>query len=830
MDELLKDFLTESVEQLDAIGAQLVRFEQDPSDTRIVANIFRLVHAIKGTCGFLNLPRLERVAHAAETLIDRLREGAPPNGDVVTLVLATVDRIKMILVELAEGRCEPLGDDDRLIAELETAAAFNGATLMALAPVIPGEYAGSFGPGPTPPERRIDTVRISVKSLDRLTSLVSELVLTRNQLIDVARAVEADAIRAPLRRLSRVAADLQSGVLAARMLPVERLFANLHRLARDLCADLGKKAELILQGGGTELDRQLIETVRDSLTQMIRNAIDHGIEPPDERRRLGKPETGVIRISAGHKAGLVSIDVDDDGRGLDLASVRERAFALGFGSREHLSTISEDELCRFVFAPGFTTANRVSPISGRGVGLDLVRVNIEEKGGSVSMLSRSGQGATVSLRIPLALAIIPAFVLRSGGECFALPQHSVEEIVELEPGDEDLLASVQGAMVLNAAEGVAPAGYLHTLLRMAPAADSASGRRLALKMRTGVHGFAILIDEILDVRQIVLKPLPTPLRHLPMFSAAAILGDGAIILVLDPSGLAGALGLPKSCASWTAGTSEPKSSPDPTHVVIFRAGGPALRALPVSAVARILALAPGQIEFEDAARVVRVDGRPLPVVRMDLDRSVGARKPNETALILQKGDDRLALIIDEVVDVVEEELKVDFLGAGRGALGVASLRGEATEILDPCYFFDQCRDGPLRAATGSDRDRILLVEPAAFFRDLIAAALARSGYAVCAVTGPDEALDALGGGRSFAAVLADIDLAGARQGEFARQIHAAVADESPVTIALAPHGGPSIQASARKAGLSCAVGKFDRSAMISALRVALAPRAKEIAA
>jgi len=827
MDELLKDFLTESAEQVEAIGAQLVRFEQDPSDARIIANIFRLVHALKGTCGFLNLPRMERIAHRAEALIDHLRDGATPDGDIVALVLAAVDRIKLILAALAEGRGEPSGDDGPLIADLQRAAERAREVKSSQAPAVSSD-AVNFGPGPTPPERRIDTVRISVKTLERLTSLVSELVLTRNQLIEVARASAAEKMLTPLQRLSAVTADLQAGVFAARMLPVERLFGNFHRLVRDLSTDLGKKAELVLRGGGAELDRQLIEAVRDPLMHLIRNAVDHGIEPPEERLRLGKPEAGLIQVTASHKAGIVSIEVADDGRGLDVDSIRARALALGLGTREELAARPEAEVLPFVFAPGFTTAAHMSRISGRGVGLDIVRANLEGIGGSVSLMSRSGRGATIVLRIPLTLAILPAFIVTAGGERFALPQHSVEEILELDTGAESALTSVQGAAVLNIAEGPLPVTRLSELTRsrtQPPRPGPAQG--LVLKMRTRAQGFALIVDDIVDLQEIVLKPLPAPLQPLNLFSAGAILGDGSVVLVLDGAGISAALGLPKSNAPRIAAPAEPKAAPVRTKVVIFRSGGPGLRALPVSAVAKILPLSPDRVEIVDGACVVRNEGRLIALVRRDRSRVTDLQK-SPTALVLQLGEERVGVVADEIVDVAEEEIRIELAGQSCGVAGVAVLRGEPTEILDPACFFEPRVRVARRAATAR-APCVLIVEPAGFFRQMIADALARAGFEIIAVgdrAGARAAIER----RMFAAALIDLDLAAARQGEFARETRALAANGAFMLIGLAAHAGPASQARARRAGLSGAVGKFDRARLISTLRSAGADEILEIAA
>jgi two-component system chemotaxis sensor kinase CheA len=818
MDELLKDFLSESSEQLEAIDSQLVRFEREPSDARIVANILRLVHVIKSACGFLNLQRLERVAYSAETLIIRLRDGATPSADTVALMLATIDRIKFILRAVSEGRGEPPGDDDRLIAEIESAGEARSEAPEALASPAGYVSEGVLGSGATPTERRANSVRVSLDALERLTSLVSELVLTRNQLVAAAGSADSDRLRTPLRRLSTVTADLRSGLQAARMLPIARLFANLQRLVRGLSAETGKKVVLTLRGGETEVDRHLIEAVRNPLTQIIRNAVAHAIEPLEERRRMGKPEVGVIEVSARREAGIVSIDVADDGRGLDFDAIRQRCFASGLGSRDELAALSETDLCRFLLAPRFGAARLLGGASRRNPGLETVRANLEQIGGSASLTNRPGCGATVNLRIPLATAVVPAFILRAKDERFAAPQRLVEEIIKLDAGDEGVLIDVRGTLALVTAEGILPAGHLGVLIG-SPMQTPVAGAnpRVALKMRAGQRHFALIVDEMIDVQEIVPEPLPTPLRQIPTFSAAAVLGDGSVVLVLDPCGLASALGLPDISATRVPARPHIEPGASSTAFVAFRSGGPALPALPVAAVAKTLQLGPAQIEIADGGHIIHDDYLRIPLV------DTAGRSIAEPCTRLRQGDDSLGLIVDEIVDVVDEDLKADSRPA---ATGGAILRGDAIEIFDPVLVFDRQkiprRLGPAAAGVG-----VLILEPATFFQRMIAGALDRNGYQAHAVGDLASALTALEAGRC-AVALVDVQLAIAHQEEIARHFHDALVGRPPILIGLASHGGPTVRARARKLGLSTAVGKFDRASMLAALRDAI--RETEIAA
>jgi len=820
MDELLKDFLTESSEQLGAIDSQLVRFEREPSDARIVANIFRLVHVIKSACGFLNLQRLEKVAHSAEILLTRLRDGASPNAETVALMLATIDRIKFILRAVAEGRGEPSGEDDQLIAEIERAGEPRQDPSQSEVPHAASVLEAVLGSGTAPTERRADSVRVKLDSLQRLTSLVSELVLTRNQLVAVADAASSDGLRAPLRRLSTVAADLQSGLQAARMLPIARLFASLHRLVRGLSTEMGKKVELTLRGGETEIDRHLIETIRDPLAHIIRNAVAHGIESPEERRRLGKPEVGVIDVSARCDAGIVSIDVADDGRGLDFSAIRERSFALGLGSREEAAALDETELCRIVFTLGSSAARRLGGVFRRSPGLDLVRANLEQIGGSASLTNRPGLGATINLQIPLATAIVPAFILRAGDERFALPQRFVEEIVNLDTCDDGVLIDVPGRLALVAAEGIVPAGHLHVLMGSPTRSqDFGADPRIALKMRAGLEGFALVVDEI-EVQEIALEPLPTPLQQIPTFSAAAVLGDGSVVLVLDPSGLASALGLPKSGAPRPTPAPGIKHRPSSTNFVVFRSDGPTLRALPVTAVARILQLGPAQLESADGEFLIRDDGRGIPLIDIEGRSFAGQSARVLTALLLERGDDSLGLIVDEIVDVVEEELNIEFPGSPCG-LGGTVLRGETIEILDPLTLFDRQKNIRELVSAKAEGAAVLVLEPAAFFQKMIAAVLGRNGYQPRAVGDLATALAGLGQEPCYAVALVDVELALAYQEEIARCFHDSAVGQAPILIGLASHGGPTVRAKVQNAGLSTVLGKFDRASMLVALRDAL---------
>ena len=531
MDELLNDFLAETSEHLEAASSQLVQFEIDPSNSAIVASIFRLVHTIKGTCGFLGLTRLEALTHAAEAIVSHLRDGNRATPEMVTLILAAVDRVKLILAELEAHAVEPHGDDSDLILALEmhlpiSEADESGEAEPLFRPSIPAL------PAPTPIEtvnekgerqKRTETIRVDVTALERIMVLVSELVLTRNQLLELNRKRDDEAVKAPMQRLSTLTSDLQDSVMRARMQPLSRLFARLPRLIRELASETKKKLVLAMDGGATELDRQLIEVVRDPLTHILRNAADHGIEAPAARLAAGKPEAGTIRIAASHEAGYISISIADDGRGLALDRIKDKALARGLATATELEDMAPETVYRFIFLPEFSTAAAVTSISGRGIGLDVVRDNIETIGGSITVTSTQGKGTSFNLKIPLTLAIAPALIIDAGAHRFALPQQSVIEAIGFGESSPHKVERVQGGMVLRLREKVLPLVDLRDVFKLAHGPLDIEAAKLAVIMRFGAHSFGIIVDAVADVQEIVVKPLGASLTHLFMFSGHTIL-------------------------------------------------------------------------------------------------------------------------------------------------------------------------------------------------------------------------------------------------------------------------------------------------------------------
>jgi two-component system chemotaxis sensor kinase CheA len=831
MDELLKDFLVETGEHIEAVTTQLVRFERDPGDTRIIGNIYRLVHSIKGTCGFLDLPRLEAIAHAAETLIGRLRDGAPPTQEAVTLVLRAVDRIKQIVAGIEASAAEPQGDDSALIAELVSRA--SGVRLRQ-----PDNEVWD-GPEPDPlaeqtappvvnlPERRTETVRVSVGTLERLMALVSELVLARNQIVDRARLFAGEAMEQPIQRLSSVTTDLQHGVMKARMQPVGRLFASLPRVVRDLAAELGKKIDVSTSGGDTELDRQLIALVRDPLTHMIRNACGHGIETPEQRRAAGKNETGHISVRAYHDAGHIVIDVSDDGRGIDVEAIRVKAVAKGLAREAEVACLSDADVCRYIFAPGFSTAKAVTSLSGRGIGMDVVRENIEAIGGSVGLNTAPGVGTTFMLKIPITLAIAPALIVASAGDRFAMPQDGVVEVYEIGEGGTRV-ETIQGAQVAVCSRGVFAAGDLRDILRIGAPGEAREPATHIVVLRIGGSLFGVLVEQILEVIDIVVKPLPAKLARIGMFSGNTILGDGSIMLILDAAGLARALGVAKVETFRVA--SAPQAASDPNApIVLFRIGEGAVKALPISLVARIDSVRRDDIETVDGGPLARLAGALTPLIldpRQGWPEVVPGRpKPFKPVLVIGEGREVAGLVVDEIIDIVDDTLDVSIGGRREGVLGSASLRGEAVEVPDVAWLMERARPAATRRSGAGAP--ILIADPSPFFRDLLRAILTAAGFETATTETVAAANDMLERG-AFAALLLDAQMPEA--GALVSRLRDTERFAALPILALAPHATQAARRRGAELGADRVIGKFDRAGLVEAV-AALAPdRREEIAA
>ncbi|MCH9844750.1 MAG: chemotaxis protein CheW [Alphaproteobacteria bacterium] len=1035
MDDLLSEFLAETQESMEELDTELVKFEQNPHDEETLSKIFRIVHTIKGTCGFLNLPRLERISHAAETLLGQFRSGKlEVSGNLITLVLQSLDRIKMILDELAQTEQEPEGDDQDLITELNDAAA-NKAKVVAPAvaqsesapivesapiPQTPQESAPIAQPeaevsleaifdapqpqetvAPQPaapaqaqdapeeidntaqpdidvahdPEAQVGTIpsfaeqitsaaevlvndevqqnlpaaktgapaktggnnvgdhagehkgggaqnsiRVSVDLLENLMTMVSELVLTRNQLLQLLRNRQDTSFSGPLQRLNIITSELQEGVMKTRMQPIGNAWNKLPRLIRDLNHELGKNINLKMIGAETELDRQVLEIIKDPLLHMIRNSADHGVETPEVRALAHKSEQGNINLQAYHEGGHIIIKIADDGAGIDPNRIRQKLIKNHIVSENEANALSDAQLNAYIFHPGFSTADKVSSVSGRGVGMDVVKTNIDKIGGTIELHSLLGRGTTFTIKIPLTLAIVQALIVKCGIERFAIPQISVMELVNVSDMSEHKIELIQRTPVLRLRNRLLPLLPLRKVLGVKPSERHSKTdiHRIALELvnqealrgfvknqesefeetsriderlislnddeleldhetfhddtidsdsdivaeseaqplvtkkyerlntehavderyirqthnrkeeetrrsiatlgdanlseieakltlgekrqvgrylqimhsiggtmnnyivvtKVGNNYFGIIVEQVNDTEEIVVKPTGRIIRDIPYFSGNTILGDGSVIMIIDPNGVGRVVG--DIHMGGTAGDEDEQDSELQDHskmtLLLFQSGEGVKKAVPLGVVARLEEIDMRGVEYPNNQPAVQYRGKLMPIVTLDNESvPTDGKFP---VLVFSDDTHSMGLIVQEINDIVEERLEVQMTTESPGIVGSTIIRGEATDIIDPEFYwkaaFTEQLGHDLYMNSVSRRvtqiHKVLLIDANDVYRDLVVPYLSASGHRVTTVNSVQEANELQQRQVSFDAIIADIDSFGEEIFSFASQL------------------------------------------------------------
>jgi two-component system chemotaxis sensor kinase CheA len=894
MDDLLSEFLTETSESLSTLDVELVKLEQNPNDPDILSNIFRLVHTIKGTCGFLGLPRLEAVAHAGENVLGKIRDGElVVTPDAVTLVLESIDTIKYLLGELEQNEAEPDGNDADLIGRLnhfaDTGQIPGGAPAAAAAPAaeeadeevpmtddeklqaafdaaeydpdfeVPDEPAAAAEPEPEAPAKpaappaaaksqevapakkaaekpkaeapraeakessvAAQTIRVNVELLENLMTLVSELVLTRNQLLQMVRGKDDSEFTVPLQRLSHITTDLQEGVMKTRMQPIGNAWAKLPRIVRDLALEMNKKIDLQMIGADTELDRQVLELIKDPLTHMVRNSADHGLEDIPGRREAGKPETGTVTLNAYHEGGHIIIEISDDGRGLNIERIKAKAIANGLATESDLDGMADSQIHQFIFKAGFSTAEKVTSVSGRGVGMDVVRTNIEKIGGTVELKSVEGRGSTFIIKIPLTLAIVSALIVESGGERFAIPQISVLELVRASSNSDHSIERIHDTPVLRLRNRLLPLVTLKKILGLdttQESDDAVDEEAFIVVAQVGTYSFGIIVDRVFDTEEIVVKPVAPILRDLSLFSGNTILGDGSVIMILDPNGIATRTGeITVGGSQGVEGKAKADASDrETTSMLVFRAGGSEVRAVPLALVARLEEIDVENIEHSNGRPLVQYRGKLMPLVFIDGSYQMKAEGRQPT-LVFQDRERTMGLVVDEIVDIVDDVLNVELTADQDGLVGSAVIDGKATDLIDAGYYLELAfSDWFGTEDNGGEKKRVLLIDDSPFFRNLLTPMLSVAGFNVTAVENAEQAMDLKNRGVLFDAIISDIEMPGMNGFEFAEALQDdAEWGEIPI-IALSSHTKEEDFERGRQVGFSDYVAKFDRDALVSTL-------------
>jgi two-component system chemotaxis sensor kinase CheA len=779
--EIIHEFLVESHENLARLDQDLVKLEKHPQDSALLSSVFRTIHTIKGACGFLAFSTLERITHQAESLLSQLRDGQRElNPELVSLILETVDATRKVLASIE--RCGNEGEFhfEDLTERLRVATQIKGTTdskrspddalLLKLSPA-PGALAVDRSEAKIPRAPAADVaqkargtwdgverrkrpaaedeegtrsasaadanIRVGVGLLDKLMDLVGELVLTRNQILQFNAEREDAALNATSQRLNLITSELQEGVMKTRMQPIGVVWHNLPRMVRDMAVSLGKQIEIEVDGADTELDRTILEAIKDPLFHLVRNACDHGIETPEVRLAGGKSGQGTLTLRAYHEGGQVNIEVADDGAGIDLARVKATAVERGFLRSEQVDKLTDREVLNLIFHPGFSTMETVTNLSGRGVGMDVVKSNIEKIGGVVDIFSRSGEGTTIKIRIPLTLAIIPGLVITSGGEQFVIPQVNLLELIRLE-GDASgkHIEYVHGTPVYRRRETLLPVTYLNKVLGL-KSADATEAVSMVV-LQADDQQFGLVVDGISDTQEIVVKPLGKQLKGLTLYAGATIMGDGHIALILDVLGVGQRTGVFGESRDQAHAPEKgvAQSALEQQRLLLFRAGTFERLAVPLSLVARLEEFPLSAIEHAGGGKVVQYRDRILPLVSL---RSVLEPEAPECdasadplqAVVFNDGERMIGMVVDQILDVAEAAVTVRQKSTRKGLLGSAVVGGRVTDFLDLNEVIRATRTTWLESAVGPEvGTTILVADSSDFWRGLIKSALDMAGYIV----------------------------------------------------------------------------------------------------
>jgi two-component system, chemotaxis family, sensor kinase CheA len=752
-DEVVQEFLVESHENLDRLDQDLVALERTPDDVATLSSIFRTIHTIKGTCGFLGFSKLESVAHVGEGLLSRLRDRELAlDEDIVSGLLLMVDAVRGMLASIEATGGEGDGVYDDLVAELgrlqrgepaappadpgtptepeavpllgqllvehgdvaaddvqaavEQQAAGDprpiGELLMDEGKLRPGELVDALQAQSEARSAIADhTIRVDVALLDKLMNLVGELVLARNRVLQFTRADSEPDFVSTSQRLNLVTSELQEGVMKTRMQPVGSVWGKFPRIVRDLSVQLGKQVRIEMEGEETELDKTIIEAIKDPLTHIVRNSVDHGIESPETRVAAGKPAEGLLLLRAFHEGGQVNIEITDDGKGVDVERVRSRAVERNLLTPEQAARMNDREVANLVFLPGFSTAATVTNVSGRGVGMDVVKTSIEKIGGSVDLQPRPGQGTTLRIRIPLTLAIIPALIVVTGGDRYAIPQVNLLELVRLE-GEQARTAveRIHDTPVYRLRGDLLPLVDLRSELGLA-APEQESDVMNIVVLQADDRQFGLVVEGVSDTEEIVVKPLGRQLKGIATFAGATIMGDGRLALILDVLGLAQQARVVSPDRERPALTSIAVSDAGEEGsqaLVVLRVGGDRV-ALPLSLVARLEEVPATAVERSAGQEVVQYRGQIMPLVHVA--DTLGRARP-EPAEVLQvvvhsTAGRNVGLVVDEIVDIVEERLVVERVATRHGLLGSAVVQGRVTDLLDVAAVVGEAAPAPVLA-------------------------------------------------------------------------------------------------------------------------------------
>jgi two-component system chemotaxis sensor kinase CheA len=723
--DVFRDFLIESHDNLEQLETALVKLEQTPQDAELLNAVFRSIHTIKGSSGFLGFRTLEVVTHSAENLLSDLRAGKLQlDARTSRTLFSVIDFVRRQLASIEKTQCEETLNAVEIVKQIDEIQAARPQTFdsQAMAPVVsvasiqavqPPRVPVQPTPSVAPTENRVNspvksaatpnadvgssassaaesTIRVDVALLDKLMTRVGELVLARNQILQFSSTLGDSDLQSASQHLNLITTELQEGVMKTRMQPIGNVWGKFPRLVRDLAEICGKSVRIEMEGKETELDKTIIEAIKDPLTHLVRNTVDHGIEPSDVRVANGKPAEGCLYLRAYHEGGQVNIEISDDGGGLNIDRIKSKAVEKGLVTAEHASRLNDREAAQLIFLPGFSTAEKVSNVSGRGVGMDVVKTNIEKIGGTVDLSTTPGHGTSVKIKIPLTLAIIPALIITSNGRRFAIPQVNLLELVRIESHDTDPgIEWIQGAPVYRLRGRLLPLVYLRQVLKTETNDSNVSECINIVVLRVDDRQFGLVVDRINDTEEIVVKPMGKQFKGVTVFAGATIMGDGKVALILDVLGLAHSANVLSKDRnrSMLDGNGRAKDENELTQTLLVLGTGSDRRlALPISQVARLEKIPTDTVEHTDHLEVVQYRGQILPLVRLAKVLGIeGSHEPEDGMLhvvVYTEDECSYGLVVDRIIDIVQTTLETSRPTKRDGLLGSAIIQDHVTILVD----------------------------------------------------------------------------------------------------------------------------------------------------
>ena len=893
-DDILKDFLAESRENMELLDQQFVELESEPDNAELIKSIFRTIHTIKGTSGFFGFNTLEGIAHFAEDILSKLRDGiVAVNEKITTVLLQAVDHINAILASLEQTGKEPdelehldfivelrdfaekletsrdttpdqkggspegtktnetdasaqAGPEDENPTQCPAKSRKDETSGESEKTDLPGEKVSPVSgqePKAEKPERSSSPttykasdmkqgfgrtpqlteshIRVDVNLLDRLMNLAGELVLSRNRMVQIAGQLNNQELLQANQRMSLVVTEMQEQIMQTRMQPVGNVFNKFPRIVRDLARQAKKQVQLRIEGAETELDRSIIEIIKDPITHMVRNSIDHGIEKPDTRTANGKPPGGTLTMRAYHEGGQVIIEIEDDGAGIDAQIIRRKAVDKGVLGEVQAEALSDRDALLLIFQAGFSTAEQVTNISGRGVGMDVVKSNIEKLGGAVDIQSRIGRGTTVRIKIPLTLAIIPALIVNTAGQRYAIPQVNLVELFRL--SDESVERNIQ---IVGGSEYYRLRGQILPLIRLRRVLglkekEPRNGLNIVV-LNNGDKNFGLVVDGINDSEEIVVKPLGSHLKHIDCYAGTTLMGDGRVALILDVVGMTAALNL-QSDKPMERSLSQEESivtAEERQFILLFSVGPEEYFAIPLALVSRLDKITPDDLEMVSGQEVIQYRGRSIPVIRLEnyLPISPLPEQDEYHLIVFHLNDKDIACLVSGIDDSLDMAVEVEEqMFRQEGIVGSAIINDHTTlfldiyqiiELHDPSFFSGSCHETRV--------GRILLAEDSTFYRNLLSSYMVAAGYDVVV------AEDGRQGWEKFKQeeidlVITDIEMPHMDGLELTRKIRSHEVNSDVPVIAVTSLTGDSHRQRGLEAGINDYQMKLDRERVLSSV-------------